>query len=82
MSGWKWLVSSVNGLPHRVPDNESAIATLVGRGFEVTDLPGDWQSDDEEFLAALEEWKAGKEKAAKSTKEGQSATKSKKEDEK
>ena len=50
MSGWVWLVSGVNGLPHRVPDNPDAIAGFVGRGFTITDIPGVLNSDDEEFL--------------------------------
>jgi hypothetical protein len=53
MSGWVWLVSGVNGLPHRAPDDQGAIEPLVARGFTVTDLPGEWNSDDEEFIAAL-----------------------------
>ena len=59
-----WLVSGVNGLPHRVPDDEGAIAPLVARGFEVTDIPGDMPAaDDEDFAAALDAWRASKEPA-------------------
>lgn len=64
MSGWKWLVSGVNGLPHRVPDDPAVIATYVGRGYELTDISGDMPAaDDEDFAAALEEWQASKEPA-------------------
>ena len=58
MTGWVWLISDVNGLPHRVDNNPVTIGSLVARGFELTDLPGDLNSDDEEFLAALAERQA------------------------
>ena len=51
MSGWTWLVSSINGLPHRVPDG--VVDFYAARDFEVTDIPGDLDSDSEEFAAAL-----------------------------
>ncbi len=60
MTGWVWLISNINGLPHRVPDNEAAIAPLVARGFEVTNIPDVLNSDDEEFQVALAEWHAAK----------------------
>jgi hypothetical protein len=60
MTGWKWLISDINGLPHRVPDDPAVIATHVARGFELTDLPGDLNPDDEEFVAALAVRQAGK----------------------
>jgi hypothetical protein len=79
---WKWLISSVNGLPHRVPNNESAVASHVLRGFEPTDIPGELNSDDLEFAEARAEWQARKDEEAKKAKsEAKSATKSKKEDE-
>ena len=52
MSGWVWLVSGINGLPHRVPDNPEVIEFFIARGFEVTDIPGELDSDTEEFAAA------------------------------
>lgn len=50
---WKWLISDINGLPHRFPDDPAVIAAFVARGYEVTDIPGDLNDDDEEFLAAM-----------------------------
>lgn len=47
-----WLVNA-EGAPHQVPDNEAVIDSFVGRGWRVTDLPRDKDSDDEEFQAAL-----------------------------
>lgn len=51
--GWVWLISPVNGLPHRVPDHEEVIASFVGRDFVRTDIPGDIDSDTEEFALEL-----------------------------
>lgn len=53
MTDWKWLISEINGLPHRVPDDSEVVAFYAARGFEVTDIPGDLDSDTEEFEAAL-----------------------------
>jgi hypothetical protein len=61
MSGWVWLISDVNGLPHRVP--EEVVAFYAARGFEVTDIDGDLDSDTEEFQAALAERQAVQEVA-------------------
>ena len=61
MSGWAWLISDVNGLPHRVPEGVSAF--YAARGFQVTDIDGELASDSEEFETALEEWQASKEPA-------------------
>jgi hypothetical protein len=49
-----WLINSLNGLPHYAPDEPGVIASLVGRGYEVTDLPVDLDSDDPDFIEALE----------------------------
>lgn len=58
MSSWVWLISDVNGLPHRVP--EAVVAFYAARGFQVTDIDGEFDSDSEEFAAALEEWQSAK----------------------
>jgi hypothetical protein len=63
VSGWVWLISDVNGMPHRVPDNPSVITFWTGRGYEATDIPGDLDSDSEEFVAAFDEWAAASEPA-------------------
>ena len=47
-----WLLGT-DGIPHQVPDNEAVIASFVGRGWTVTDLPRDLGPDDEEFQDAL-----------------------------
>ena len=60
MTGWVWVISDVNGLPHRLPNDPSVIAAHVARGFELTDLPGDLNSDDEEFVVALGARRAAK----------------------
>ena len=52
--GWVWLVSPVNGIPHRV--DEGALPAFVARGFEVTDLPGELDADDPDFIEMFEEW--------------------------
>jgi hypothetical protein len=68
-----WLINSDG--PHRVPNDPGVIAYMVGRGWEVTDLPAHLDSDDPEFIEALEKFQA-----EKVTAEAKSATKSKKED--
>lgn len=61
MSGWVWLISDVNGLPHRVP--EAVAAFHAARGFQVTDIDGELAPDSEEFEAAREAWQASTEPA-------------------
>ena len=56
MTNWVWLISDINGLPHRVP--EEVVAFHAARGFQVTDIPGDLDSDSEEFADALAERQA------------------------
>jgi len=53
VSGWKWLISGINGMPHRVPDNPGVVASYVGRGYELTDIDGELASDSEEFAVEL-----------------------------
>lgn len=59
MSGWVWLISDINGLPHRVP--EAVVAFHAARGFQVTDIDGDLDSDSEEFAAELAQRQAAAE---------------------
>jgi len=50
---WVWLISPANGLPHRVP--EGVVEFYAARGYEVTDIDGELDSDSEEFANALAE---------------------------
>ena len=61
--GWVWLVSPANGLPHKVTDDESVLAFHVGRDYQVTDIPGDLNQDDEEFKLEWAKLQAGEQNA-------------------
>lgn len=76
-----WLVNA-EGVPHQVPNNQAVINSFVGRGWRVTDLPSDLDSDDEEFQNLLAELSAEKEESPEQPPaEAKSATKNKKESE-
>ena len=77
--GWVWVVNPVNGLPHRLPDNQESIRAHLGRGYQLTDLPGDLDSDDPDFVELFEAWQAKKAESENKTSGAKSATKTKKE---
>ena len=54
-----WLLSGVNGIPHRVADDQAVIASFVARGFELTGISGEIPSDSEEFQVELAKLQAG-----------------------
>jgi hypothetical protein len=70
-----WLIHPELGGVHYVPDNPGVIESFKGRGWDVTDLPADLDSDDPEFIELLEKLQAGE----KETGKAKSATKTKKE---
>lgn len=51
--GAVWLIHPEHGV-HKVPDQPGVIKSFEARGWEVTDLPTDLDSDDSEFIEALE----------------------------
>ena len=54
-SNFRWLVHPEYE-PHRVPDNPGVVPLFDGRGWRLTDIPGELDSDTEEFADALAEW--------------------------
>ena len=73
-----WLIHRTLGdgvRTHYVPDDPSVIRSEEARGWEVTQLPTDLDSDDPEFIEALESLLAPKKSAKKAkSAEAESAT--------
>lgn len=82
---WVWLIHPEFGV-HRVPNNHGVIPPFEARGWTVTDLSGDIDQDDPDFIEALEvlqtdDLAEAKPAKAKKSVKAESATESEKEDE-
>ena len=73
-----WLIHRTLGdgvRTHYVPDDSAVIRSMDARGWEVTQLPAELDSDDPEFIDALEKLLEPKKSAKKAkSAEAESAT--------
>jgi hypothetical protein len=70
MVNGKWLIHPESGV-HRVPDNPVVLTWFETRGWVVTDLPGELDSDDPDFIELLEKYQAKAKSATKPKKEAE-----------